>query len=226
MTKEEFLKLDYKTRKELAYKRMYSGDRWIVFDYYPNKDGHYGVVQKCPKPIDYGFQHGFVFKDIIVPISYNLDYTFEINTYWSYYTEDETFENRTDNLWHIFTSKEKAEQYAKNLDKLLNKTITNDDVLKILKTIPDFKDAYVAKGKRGYETNTQPYEVIVADGYGYTTMKIIDGKYIEVQFGQSSPYIIPHINLLKRAFTLGKDDYNINIEYCEYSYNWRDFYNV
>lgn len=223
MTKEEFFKLDTKQRRELAYKRMYSGERWIVFDYYPLANGTYGAVQKCPKPIDYGFQHGFVFKDTIVPISYNLDYDFEINAYWSYYIEDNT---NNDAMFHIFTTKEKAEEYAKTLDKKLNYKITNDDVIKVLRTIPIFSDAYVSIGKRGYETLTKPYEVIVADGYGYTTMKVIDGRYIEVQFGQSSPYIIPHINLLKRAFTLGKDDYDINIDYCEYADTWRKFYNV
>jgi hypothetical protein len=95
-------------------------------------------------------------------------------------------------------------------------------VLKVLHTIPQFKDADVSVGKRGYETNTKPYETIVADGYGYTTMNIVDEKYIQVQFGQSHPYIIPHINLLKKAF----EDENINYDYVEYADSWRTFYNV
>lgn len=223
MTRQEFLNLDSKDRRNLAYNRMYKGDRWIVFDYYPLSNKTYGAFQKCPKPIDYGFQHGFVFKNPIVPISYNLSYDFEINAYWSYYIEDDT---NTDTLYHIFTTKEKAEEYAKTLDKKLNHKITNDDVLKVLHTITQFKDAYVSVGKRGYETNTKQYETIVADGYGYTTMNIIDEKYIQVQFGQSNPYIIPHINLLKKAFENLIDNEYINYDYVEYADTWKEFYGI
>ena len=58
-----FIDLNKLTRdeeREIVRKRFAA--KYIVWDYCPDKEGNYGVIEKTPTPTDHAFQHGFVFK--------------------------------------------------------------------------------------------------------------------------------------------------------------------
>lgn len=221
---KKFFDLPWQERKEIAWKRLWGGARWIVWDYCPDKGGNYGVIEKCPKPKDIGFIHGFVFEHPKVCALHHcyagVD-AFSINVYDDDYPEDETFENRSKNMWHIFTSLEKAEAYAAKIKQIFPEHLTLESILPLVKKV--FPKAYISTGRRGYETCTKPYQVIVGD-HGWTTFTIGNDGLIRVQFGQSGKYIIPHTELLIPTFTDIKSGYNVNHKYCIKEGYWQGFY--
>ena len=221
--------MTWQERKALAYKRMYSGKRYIVYDYLPDRNGEYGAIDELPLHNGIGLDYGFMWKkDDKAPsvcIHHNRDYRFEVNCYWDEYTEDETWEKRTDRYWHIFTSVEKAQAYAEGVkNRMKDYSITMEDVVKVLKKMDDYKDACIGTGKRGYENTSEPYECIVAQ-HGWVTFKVIDNKLILAQFGQLGKYIIPHIDVLERALKPWMEGgHYVNYDFCESSCNWNDYY--
>ena len=222
--KQKFFDLPFEERNKIAMDRMYGGARFVVWDYCPDKAGNYGIVEQCPKAIDRGFIHGFMFTDPKVCALHH-DYVgvkyFDINVYSDYYPEDEAFEHRTKNMWHIFTSREKAEAYAAKAKQLFPEVVTLESILPEVQKI--FKEAHITKGRRGYETNTPEYECISAD-HGWTTFHITEEGRIRVQFGQNGSYIIPHTELIVPTFTDVKRGHNVNYEYCVSEWAWNDFY--
>lgn len=222
--KQNFSSLPWQDQKRIAQERMYGGARFVVWDYCPDKAGNYGIMEQCPQAIDYGFIHGFKFTDPKVCALHH-DYVgvkyFDINVFSDYYPEDETFEHRTKNMWHIFTSREKAEAYAAKAKQLFPEVVTLESILPEVQKV--FKEAHITKGRRGYETSTPEYECIVAE-HGWTTFIIGEDGLIRVQFGQSTPYIIPHTELIIPAFTDIKRGHNINYNYCISEDYWWDFY--
>lgn len=219
-----FWELQAEQREQIAQQRMYGGPRYVVWDYCPDKDGNYGIIEQCPKAIDRGFTHGFMFTDPKVCALHH-DYVgvkyFSINVYHDYYPEDETFEHRTKNMWHIFTSREKAEAYAAKAKQLFPETLTLENILPEIQKV--FGRAYITKGRRGYETNTPEYECITSD-HGWTTFQITDEGRIRVQFGQNGKYIIPHKELIVPTFTNVERGHNVNYNYCVSEWAWNDFY--
>lgn len=215
----KFWDLPSEERQKLVFQRMH-GDKWIVWDYCPDKQGNYGIIEKCPPSIDRGFQHGYVFKSPKVCAlhhSYAGIDSFEINVYSDNFPLDETFEGRSKNMWHMFTSREKAEQYASNIKKIYPEILSLQDLLAKVKEV--FPNARISTGKRGYEAI--PYKCIVAD-HGWTTFDLSDGL-IGVRFGQQEKYVIPHSELIKPAFSDIEEGY-INDKYCiDYSF-WNEFY--
>ena len=222
--KQKFFDLPWQEQKKIAQERMYGGARFEVWDYCPDKEGNYGVIEQCPKAIDYGFIHGFKFTDPKVCALHHCYAgvnAFEINVYSDRYPEDETFETRSKCMWHIFTSLEKAQSYAARVKQLFPEHLSLEGILQQVKQV--FPQAHITEGRRGYETGTKPYRVIVADG-GWTTFKVGSDGLIRVQFGQNTPYIIPHTELIVPAFTDIKKGHSINYDYCINEDYWCDFY--
>ena len=219
--------MTWQERKSRANKRFYT-KYWMVWDYCPTKDGEYGVIEQFPAPMDSGFSHGYIFKDAKVCVSHNCDYPFELNAYWGDWLEDETFENRTISLWHTFTSYEKAKEYSDKVKQNINRDIPTYEQL-LVEVKKAFPKAYITIGKRGYETCTKEYKVIVAD-HGWTTFRIDTKGMIHVQFGQGGEYIIPHLDLVKLCFTdmVWNDGTKkeINYCYCNGEYGWSKFYGI
>jgi len=221
---KKFFELPWDEREKIAQERMYGGARFVVWDYCPDKEGNYGVIEQCPKAIDRCFIHGFQFTDPKACALHH-DYAgvkyFDINVYSDYYPEDETFENRSKNMWHIFTSLEKAQAYAEKAKQLFPEHLSLESILPKVQKV--FRKARISEGRRGYETSTKPYRVIVADN-GWTTFTIGEDGLIRVQFGQSTPFIIPHTELIVPAFTDIKKGHYINYDYCVSDDYWWDFY--
>lgn len=222
---KKFWDLSSEERNDIVRQRM-SGEKWIVWDYCPNKQGEYGIIEKCPASTDYGFIHGYVFENPKVCALHH-DYAgvrnFEINVYTNNWYEDEDFATRHKNMWHIFTSYDKAKAYSDKIKALFEVHPEVEDVLAGLRKV--FSDAKIAFGKRGYESTS--YECIVCDG-GYITARLLDNGLIYIQCGQMGKYIIPHIELLDLAFTDLKDSdgnkRDINLNYCVSESYWHNFY--
>ena len=218
-----FIDLNKLTRdeeREIVRKRFAA--KYIVWDYCPDKEGNYGVIEKTPTPTDRAFQHGFVFKQTKVCAlhhSYAGISDFEVQVYNNNVPLDETFENRNKWMWHLFSTKEGAEEYSAKIKTLFPEHLTLESILPLVQKV--FPKARISEGRRGYETNTKPYRVIVADN-GWTTFDVTE-NLIGVQFGQSGYYIIPHTELIEPAFTNIKDRY-INLCYCVSEGYWLDFY--
>lgn len=219
--------MTWQERKARAYKR-FNTKYWMVWDYCPTMDNEIGVIEPFPAPLDEGFSHGYVFKNPKVCVSHNCNYPFELNAYWGDWLVDEEFENRTISLWHAFTSYEKAKEYSDKVKMNISRDIpTYEDLLVEVKKT--FKDAYITIGKRGYETCSKEYKVIVADD-GWTTFRIDTKGMIHVQFGQQGYYVIPHLDLVRPCFTnmvwADGTKKQINYCYCNGEYKWSKFYNI
>jgi hypothetical protein len=219
---KKFFDLDWKERKAIANKRM-SGDKWIVYDYTPNRDGKFGIIEKLPKSIDKGFIHGYVLENPLALVPIGGHNHFEISVHTNNWFEDEEFENRHIYHYHVFTSLEKAQRYAEKVAEYMEKSkkLSLESILPYIRK--SFADARITRGKRGYETSSSEYECIVADG-GWTTFKILDERYILVQMGQGTKYIIAHTDLIEKCFTNLPEYSSINYWYCEDTYRWSNFY--
>lgn len=215
----KFWDLPYEDRKKVANNRM-RGDRWLVYDYTPSKDGEFGIVEKFPKSIDHGFIHGYVFKEqkaFSVVDGYS---DFEINVNTDCWYEDEEFESRTIYPYHIFTSYDKAVAYADKVKENNKHIITEDELIKALSRYN--KDVKVGYGKRGYENVCNEYRTIYFDG-GWCTAKI-SNNMIRIQYGQRRVVVIPHLDLLPKAFEK-LDEYGYpNKHYSYDSYMFDKFY--
>jgi len=212
---KNFWDLDWQEREKIVSQRT-KGQKWVVWDYSPNKNGEVGVIEKCPQYWDKSFP-GYYFPktEVCLPI------TFSICPYTDEWYGDET-ELSKGSYYHIFSTYEQALKYAE-LVRLYHspKELTLEGILPLLK--PYFKDARITKGKRGYENTSKEYECIVANG-GWTTFKIRNGKHIEVQMGQLTDYIIPHTDLIEKCFTNIPKGHYMNYFYAINDWDWTHFY--